>query len=202
MSTKFRFIKSKVFLVLLVIVMSNMNAISQGMNNNYPIDSIDIKNVFNMLGVEVFKIPLLKQDEKSKLKITCEVFENHKLKKTSVLTKGLSDDYCLLSKDQTLRIYKQSVNDSTIALRLDMQWVTLNNLTQFDKDTLGMQQCRAYSDFQPVKGEKKPIFIWYAFGKGRTQSMHCPGNSPLAKVTELYDFVIAISVEIEEVSKK
>lgn len=202
MPTKLKFVNGKVFLVLLVIVMSSMNAFSQGMNNDYPIDPIDIKNVFNMLGVETFKFPLLKHDEKSKLKITCEVFENHKRISKSVLTEGFPDDCFFLSKDTTLRIYKQSINDSTIALKVDIDGASIGSQIPFDKDTLGMQQCRAYSDFQPVKGEKKPIFIWYAFAKGKTQSIHCPGDRPLSKVSELYDFVIAISVEIEEVSKK
>jgi hypothetical protein len=42
------------------------------------------------------------------------------------------------------------------------------------------------------------IFVWYAFGKSKTDSIHCQRNGLLKILTEYCDFVIAISLEIEE----
>jgi hypothetical protein len=196
-------IKLKMIVLIFVLAVTSTNLFGQGLNNNYPIDSTDIKNIINILGIEAFKFPIKKQTEKCKLKIIEECYINHKLSSKSVMTDGMENYLPLMNESEnTLRIYKQGINDSTIELRLDLEGITVSRRTQFGKDTIGMQQCRAYSDFQPVKGKTVPIFIWYAAGKGRTEPMHCPGNSPLARVAELYDFVIAISIELEDLKGK
>ena len=189
-------------LLFFVMIVSAKNIYSQGLNNDYPIDSLDVRNIINMLGIEMFKFPLEMQKEECKLRIIQEIYENHKLSGKSVITNGLPDDCLIMNESKRmLRIYKQGINDSTIGIRLDLDEVTISNQIGFDKDTLGMQQCRAYSKFQPVKGKSVPVFIWYSFGKGRKEAMHCPGDSPLKTVVELYDFVIAYSLEIEEIKK-
>jgi hypothetical protein len=203
MEVKFKMLLNKLGILIFILAVSSANLFSQGMNNDYPIDSTDIKNVMNMLGIEMFKFPIQKQAEKCNLRIIMEEFENHKSISKSVLTNGVPKDCLELDgKSKTLRIYKQNVNDSTIGIRVDLEGMNISTQVGIDRDTIGIQMCRGYSDFQPEKGKTVPVFIWFAFGKGRTEPVHCPGNSPLQIVAELYDFVIAISLEIEDSDSK
>lgn len=177
----------------------SLSLYSQGMNNNYLIDSVDIKNIISMLGIEVFKYPLLKQSEDYKLRIIQEDYINHKLVTKSFQTDGLPSQDMMLNKDTNiLRLYKKGINDSTIQITFHYNHITLDVINQFDNVSFGLQQCRAYSDFQPVEGKTKPIFIWYANKKGKSDSIHCPGNSPIHTVAELYDYVICISIDLVE----
>ena len=189
----------KIF-VFLIFIFANIasNLFGQGLNNSYPVDSTDVKNVFNMLGIEVYKFPIQKQKEKNRLRIIEKKYVKHKLVSSSVETNSEydKDRFYLNEKEKTLRVYKQNVNDSTIMLRIDFDYTTITNGYQFEKDSIGIQMTRAYTDFQPVKGKTVPIFIWYAFTPEKNE-MHCPGDAPIETVVELYDYVVAILLEVE-----
>jgi hypothetical protein len=199
--------KTKISRILLIVFIGMMIAPStalfaQGLNNNFPIDSADIKNIINMLGIEVYKFPLKKQTDKCRLKIIAEGYTNHKLDSKDVLTNAYPDAYVSMNDSgRTLRIYKRIINDTTLEFRVDMESTFLFFQSIFaKKDSLSpyAQICRGYTDFQPIKGKTVPIFIWCGWKQGRTGEMHCPGESPVAKAAELYDFVVAISVELED----
>ncbi len=191
-------LRLRLILILLILIVSSLNIFGQGLNNPYSIDSVDIRNVFNILGVEVFKFPIQKQNEKCNLHITMEHYSNQHLIDSVILNYKFSENMVSINdKDRLLRIYKNRVNDSTIGVVLNLGNVIIFDQFKLEKDTIGMQFCRAYTDFQPEKGKKTPIFIWAAFGKGRTEYMHCPGDSPIESVVEQYDFVIAVFLEIE-----
>ena len=190
-------------LILCIVFIAKMNLMGQGLNNKYPIDSVDIKNIIQLLGIEAFKYPLQKMDDTLKIRIVFEMYENNKRIKKTVLTSGLEDYYLKLTKEsQILRIYKQEINDSTVQFNINMDGFSLSKRAEFEKDDIGRQQCRGYSEFQPEKGKSVPIFIWSAFKKDRIEPMHCPGNAPLSKAAEIFDFVIGISLEVEAVEKK
>lgn len=114
------------------------------MNNNYSIDSVDIKNIIIMLGIEVFKFPLSRQSEDYKLRLIKEDYINHKLVTKTFQTDGIPSDDLMLNNDTNiLRVYK----------------------------------------------------------KGKCDSIHCTGDSPIQTVAELYDYVICITIEIVELKR-
>ena len=170
----------------------------QGMNNNFAIDSVDNLNVYNMLGIDVFKFPMHIDSGKRKFKIIMVEYTDNKLTGTSVITEGLPDDCQYLdTANRIFRVYSQFIDRSKMRFKLDIKGVAFEFNKNFVTDSIGMQQSRAYSDFLPIHGKKIPFFIWYGFREGKTNRIHCPGNSVVEKVAEFYDFVTAFYIEIE-----
>lgn len=189
-------------LSFLIFLSSSYELLSQGMNNKYPIDSVDIENVIRMLGMEVFKFPINKQSEKSKLKIIMKNYDHNKLSGSTVLTQGLPyDDLMNIhNADKTLRIYTQRINDSLLNIQWNFEGLTSNAPISFSEEIPSMLQCRAYTKFQPQKGQSVPALVIYGYYKNsKISSMHCSGDSPVEFYAESYDFVIAMFLEIEEI---
>jgi hypothetical protein len=192
----------KIFLLLFLFIYFSTNLFSQGMNNDFPLDSTDIKIQLSMLGLEAFKFPIKKVEQKCYLKISILTYENNKLISTNEFTKAMPkvDKEYNLSLDsiqRLIRIYDHEINDSSYTININ-----INNISYLLNNTVsgghcGLHQCRAYSDYQPVKGQEKPIFIRYSVEKGKPM-IHCPGNAPLETVAKLYPSVIAVVVSLEE----
>jgi hypothetical protein len=193
------------------------DANAQGLNNNYPLDSVDVKNVFTMLGVEVFKFPfenknkldyikLLEKKGKSQyLKLYYEVWKNDSLVVTYNTTGGLDEmiknNYLSMDKDNRIvRLYDRQLNDTTVLLMLDINGIIITQDFIYPQGKYGMHNSRAFSDFQPEPGKKKPIYVRTFVDKKQT-IMHCPAGRTKEIITKDYPYVIFLIAEIEETDK-
>jgi hypothetical protein len=195
----------KKLFVLFFLLLNLNNLKSQGLNNNHSLDSVDFREVFNLMGIEVFKFPFEKTDQEFTIKISLQDYDNGKLINTFPIfsLSGLPDEIKeefqrelnINKKSALLRVYSKQNNDSSFTLAF-----TLNFLTQkydFTSDPKeGMNQWRAYTNFQPEKGKQVPFLIRYGVLKG-TPMISCPGNMPIPDVIKRYPYVLAFIVEVE-----
>lgn len=184
----------------------NFNSlISQGLNNKHSLDSVDFREVFNLLGIEVFKFPFEKTDKEYTIKISLQDYDNGKLINTfpifslSGVPDGIKKEFQQLlnlnNKDVLLRVYSKQNNDSAYTLSFSLNFLSQKyELTSDPKE--GMHQWRAYSNFQPENGKQVPFLIRYGVEKG-TPMMSCPGDMPIPDVVKMYPFVLAFVVEVE-----
>ncbi len=190
--------KTKVIIALIFLLGTEL--FSQGMNNDFPVDSMDNKIIFNMLGIEMFKFPIKKLSYKCKFRIKKIEYQNNKLTDSSIITEGLPEDCLYLyKKDRMFRYYVQNIDSNTIKFIINIGSATLTQVTNYGNIQLGLSQSRAYSDYQPEKGKSVPMLIWYGYKDNKKNSIHCPGDAPIEKVAQLYDFVVAFVIEIEEI---
>lgn len=194
----------KNILLLIPLVFHGMIGLSQGLNNPYEIDSTDIENSLDLLGIEVYKFPIYSKDT-AYLNVIIEEYKSDTLfnsydhiESLEGISKKYLNDVSMLSTPDTswFRVYFHRKDESNLTYRFNYKSISIDfmmdDLNKMDDGT------RAY-DFESVyDSDGKPILIWY----GSTPSgdwRHCPGGIPLDQVVKRYDRVIAFKLELVKI---
>ena len=191
----------KVLFLLTLLFFSHSISSSQGLNNNYPADSIDVVNGMALLGIDMFKFPV-KSTEKCYINIITEEYRADTLYHTRVTYDSTSDFfkkyklyevYEVDSIAKWLRIYSYDKNDSLLKIKLCWSGIIIEyGLDVEPNNDIGY---RAY-DFSDLKvGEKTALMIRYS-KESTTEPRHCPGGRSPEAVAKIYDRVIVISAEL------
>lgn len=197
---------NKLLSLLAVFIFSYSIAFTQGLNNNYPVDSTDIKNSFNLMGLEMYKFPITSSTkyylniilEEYKADTLCTSISSYESIKDYPAEYHFKDDYIVDTTTSFLRIYWYDKSDSLV----HCQFRYGATATTFSYDTNQDEEFgyRAY-DFSGIKfGEKKTILIRHS-AVPTEQFRHCPAGKTLEQVVKKYDSVIAISIELIEIDE-
>ena len=180
-----------------------VSGFSQGLNNKYSIDSTDIENAFELLGMEIYKFPIQTKDS-AYVNVIIEKYDNHTLVESYDHMKNLKDipkeyleSLSVISTPDTswFRVYFYKKNDSTLIYRFNHESVFvdigIDDIKDMDTGT------RAY-DFKNIEENKgQTVLIWY--GSERSDEWrHCPAGLSLKQVVKKYDKVIAFKLELKD----
>ncbi|HYF02101.1 MAG TPA: hypothetical protein VEC36_01900 [Patescibacteria group bacterium] len=175
----------------------------QGMNNNYPFDSLDVKNSFELLGIRSFKFPLKSNSDGVKLNYIVEQYENGKLKQEINLYKSVLEKFpanlpksyaqnafpALEQNENFVRVYifDRAENEVLLQPKYDNISFTMN----FDIDTTKFKnyQYRAMDCKTSELTGKTPLLVRYSNEKGK-QLMSCPGDAKIEDIVKMYGSVI------------
>jgi hypothetical protein len=199
------FKRSRIFLFIAVLLVPVVVR-GQGTNNSYPIDSVDIGKVFDMMGISIFKFPLsikgLPHSAGSHygLNITVEEYKNglldnrsNSLEDSSVYAKlGLPFSLPQIEDTGLLRMYCRMTNSSSMEVNLEMNG-GYGNQFHFDIDPpfRGLHNFRAFTYSGLKEKEKTPLMVYYAESPHKSL-LRCPSNAPPSDIPKLYDDVIII----------
>lgn len=190
--------------LLIILTIQGLSGYSQGLNNPYKIDSTDLENSLDLLGIEVYKFPVYSQDS-AYLNVIIEEYRSDTLfnkydhieSLEGIPEKYLNDVSMISSPDTNwFRVYFHRKDESNLTYRFNYKSISIDfimdDMNKMDDGT------RAY-DFECVYNSNgKPILIWY----GSTPSgdwRHCPGGIPLDQVVKKYDRVIAFKLELVKI---
>lgn len=186
---------------------------AQGMNNTYPLDSIDIKAIVDMLGFHVFKFPVhTTSGKKVYLNYSTERYENGALvdsyNQYKELLKAFPKEMVLgiLPPVDTsvsfVRLYWRDISQGEILLRLSINEFSMDVRWDSDSTNWGAAQYRAmaYSSSEPL-GKRVPIAVRYAHTADK-QMISCPGNASIEDIVQLYGYVIVVYIEAVEADEE
>jgi len=194
----------KKVLAILIIVFQGVSGLSQGLNNEHPIDSTDIENTLDLLGMEIYKFPIYSKDS-AYLNVVIEQYDNDTLTKSynhiknleGIPKKYLNNVSMIATSDTTLfRVYFYRKNDATLIYRFNYGSISMDvatdDMKQMDDGT------RAY-DFKSIEeNDGQVVLIWYG-SEPSGEWRHCPGGIPLKQVVKQYDRVIAFKLQLQPI---
>ncbi len=193
-------------LAALLLLPASRSALAQGMNNDYPFDSTDVKNAFSMLGLEAFKFPVrVAADSSMMLSYTVEVYEDGNLERTisqqdtrkkmpKEFVRMLAEESMLATTEKFVRVYWLTRAPGDVALRLVYEHATTAYTFELDTAKFGLSQCRAMNWPASQITEKKPVSVYYSTSRGK-ELISCPGNAPVEQIVKRYSHVIVVYVE-------
>ena len=176
----------------------------QGLNNQHPVDSVDIYKSFELLGVNIFKFPI-KSEEKAYLKIITDVYHAGTLASTDNNFRGLENipqEYLasvmpiIDSTEQMLRFYFYDKTDSIVILKTTLGSY---NITFDVKTKSHTFDYRAFDYTMPSVGEKREVIVRYS-QDGMGTITHCPGGTPVKGIIGMYKDVIIISIQLVKIT--
>ena len=185
---------------------------SQGLNNQYALDSVDVENALKLLGLEVYKFPLRTSDnKKTRLNYVIETYQDGKLIKTfnvfESFTKNmpagipesaiLSSFQELENNDEFLRFYCQDKAADYIILQPTFKNVAMTIPVEIDSAKFGSGQYRAMNVNSSILKEKTPLLVRYSHYKDK-KAISCPGDAKVADIVNLYGSVIVFYADPKE----
>jgi len=170
------------------------------------LDAIDMRNLFNMLGIDAYKFPIGGSAGKSfALNYIVEEYENGKLKQTinwaQVLKSRLPEGTNLLRfldvvgpRGTFLRVYAQKEEPQKITFRFGTDNVL--KTASFDVDSTKYSAGATYSTSNPpfAVGRKTPLVVHYMGGRGKTLTPF-PTDKAFDEAVKGYAKVIAVYAE-------
>ncbi len=191
-------------LIYFLIGLISIVGYSQGLNNQQQIDSVDIKNSFSLLGIEIFKFPVNTKEEYN-INYIIEEYKNGILKREinylNLLKKKKLPGYVLNSLlvksnfNKWFRIYFKTEDDKkNIQLLLQLGDNLKNKLDfSFDEEKYGTRAFAVLDN--KIVNKKAPLAIWYA--KNNVKAIeHCPGDKTVEEISLLYDHIIVVYIEL------
>jgi hypothetical protein len=198
-------------LSLLYFAFSLLNALgstAQGTNNNYPIDSVDIKMAFEQLGIQVYKFPYTVSNvQKPRFNFKIEMTDSSKLvyenkgvddllahipKGLSAEDMGINEAFPKIdSGNHFVRIYIKHSNPDKLALIIAHRYSNQKIEFDFDSEKYGPSNSRAFNYTGIRQKEMVPLVVFYANIKGKPV-LSCPGRLGPKEVQKRYDKTIII----------
>ena len=184
-------------LILPFLVFLNLCCFGQGLNNNYEIDSEDLKNVFKGQGIHIFKYPFdLKKGEY--ISISYEIFEDGKLITSKHLVEDFQIDnkitinHHIARKDTTAfhRFYFFEKND-TLKIEPTLPGIQTTEKIDLSKIVTGGFNSRTEI---PTDLSKKGEILFY-YGNKSKGWLSCSTGITKADLIKQYDFVILFYAE-------
>jgi hypothetical protein len=196
----------KVLLILITIFFIQNIGFGQGLNNNYEFDNEDLKNIFNLQGINIFKFPFeLNIGEYISLsyyiyengveKERCNLIEDFQIEADMRINQQLS------RRDTTVfhRFYFLNQGDSVLNIRIVTPGISTNKKINISKIELG--DFTASLDIKESLPAKKDILSFYAlfhdsekYRKSEGFLSCATGLSPEALIAN-YDFVVIFFAE-------
>jgi hypothetical protein len=177
----------------------------QGMNNNYKFDSEDLTNIFEEMGINVFKFPFdLKSGEY--ISMSYEIYENGKLiKQTNILEDlqiegGIKFNHHHSRKDTTIfhRFYFYEKGDSLI-MQCAVPGISISEKVDISK--IGKSRFSGRVDVLKNLPQKREIMYFYGnYKKSEKEKeskgwLNCPSGKSNEELVDSYDFVILFFAE-------
>jgi hypothetical protein len=192
--------------VLCLFFLASSSANAQGLNNKNAVDETDIKNCLKLLGMEIYKFPVLVNEDSVYLNYIVEEYEDTTLTERS---DNLDDIKKLPEKYWPSAMAALKTGHDTSLIRMVMYdkprepfeiQFSYNNYSavidsKFDKERFGMIQTRGFSYSIPKIGERAPLLAIYAHRKGE-KVIHCPGNLMPEKIKKMYAYTCFVYVEL------
>ncbi|MCM4174269.1 hypothetical protein DHD32_22645 [Arenibacter sp. TNZ] len=184
-------------LILLFLLCLQLYCFGQGENNNYDIDSEDLKSVFEGQGIHIFKYPFdLKKGEY--ISISYEIFENGKLtsKKNIIediqIENRITFDHHIARKDTTVfhRFYFFEKND-TLTMKQTLPGIKPVEKVDLSKIVTGSFNSRTNI---PTELPKKEEILFY-YGNKSDGWLNCSSGILKTDLIKRYDFVILFYAE-------
>jgi hypothetical protein len=187
----------KISLLLVLFLFRNIFCFGQGENNNYDIDSEDIKNVFEGQGIHIFKYPFaLKKGEY--ISISYEIFENGKLTAQKHLIEdfqidnNIEFDHHIARKDTTVfhRFYFFKKKDT---LTMTLTLPNIKPVENIDVSKIVSGSFNSRSDIPKDLTKKEEILFYY--GNTSEGWLDCTTGISKTDLIKRYDFVILFYAE-------
>jgi hypothetical protein len=196
----------KMLLIILALVsIAVHHSVAQGTNNDHPLDSIDIKNCFHLLGMEVFKFPIEPQDTNYQVNVIFEMYEEHKLADSIIINANslqglpahLLNNFIGVDKENgmTMRFYSKQESDSSFIIQTSYPSILQTMEFIEDPDSIRMSGWRAFNDQNVVPGKRIPVLLRYAVGYD-TETLDCPKWHSPEEVAKLYKSCLIIYLEL------
>ena len=196
----------KVLLFLTSIFFVSNLCFGQGLNNNYQLDEEDLKNVFKMQGIDVFKFPFqLEKGEyislsyciyKNGIEIErCDLIEDIQIEA------GIAFNHHLSFRDTTSfhRIYFMNQSDSILNIRVVVPGISIYK--KIDIANIVLSDCTASLNINYKLPVKTDILSYYALFNDSEKLVKYDGSLPCAsglskeKIISRYDFVLIFFAE-------
>jgi hypothetical protein len=195
------------FLIAISVVFIYSLSYAQGLNNDHPIDTTDIQNALDMLGVKVFKFPVDPPPRPCYVDFIVEYYKDTTLENTQDMLTQLSQETFSSSAPRTdstrdwARIY--CYDKTPLSWLLNIKWKDLGNGLEFNSDsvTVSMSDYRAFDYTQPEIDKKVPLIVRYS-AKSGTNMMHCPGNLPVRDIIRTYAETVVVYMKLVPIEKK
>jgi hypothetical protein len=195
----------KLFLPLLLCL--NLYCFGQGENNNYDVDSEDLKNILEGQGINIFKYPFkLKKGEY--VSISYEIFELGKLKSKKHIIEDFQIENGIeisqhLSKKDTLVFHRfyfyENVKKDTLIMREFLPGI--KTFQEIDLSNIGIGSFNSRTKVNSDLPKKTELMFYYGqFKEGKKIKdtngwLTCSTGIPKNKLIEKYDFVILFYAE-------
>jgi len=194
----------KVMLIWLNMFLIFSPCIGQGLNNDYQFDNEDLKNIFKLQGIDVFKFPFeLKKGEYISLSYC--VYENGNEKEHCNLIEdfqidlGFEIDHHLSRRDTTVfhRIYF-AVQEDSLNIQVVVPGISMNRKVDISK--VEFSDCTASVNINDKLPDKRDILSFYALYHDSNKYQEggfsrCPTGLPPKEMVESYDFVLIFFAE-------
>lgn len=192
--------------ILILLLFAQLYCFGQGFNNEYAVDFIDIKTVFQGQGINIFKYPFeLKEGEY--ISISYDIFENGKLTKTNHLLEDFQIDngitrmnYHIIKNDTTVfyRFYFFEKNDT-----LEMKQIVpgMELIQEIDISRIALSSFNSRIDVPKNLTNKCELFFYYGFfengEKIKKEGGWLPCSTGLStdRLISSYDYVIMFYAE-------
>ncbi len=197
----------KIIMILIIYIIPIINVTGQGLNNEYPIDSVDIENSFKLLGLEIFKFPLEVTKKEYYVNYIIEEYKNNVKTKTINFIETLKENNLpndilktlmvkIKTEDKWFRIYWFDKKEDNTKLQIQIGDFGKFNLT-FETDKTYNFDYRAFNYKQPKINIKTPLVVRYA-KKSTKQIQHCPGDASVEDISKIYSHIIVVYMVLKE----
>ena len=198
-------VKTSRLVVFIVIYFSQIYCLGQGLNNDYKIDSEDIKAVFEEQGIHIFKYPFkLKKGEY--VSIGCEVYEKGKLIRTNHFIEDFQIDNDIrinhhIAKKDSMVFYRFYFFENSDSLKMRGVFNGISPVLKFDLSNVAMGGFNARTDIPKDLIKKHELFFYYGLLKGGEKIkqsdgwLDCSSGLSKDKLIDEYDFVIMFYAE-------
>ena len=192
----------RVTLTLLLLPFLSCDALAQGLNNEHEIDQEDLVNVFDLLGVEVYKFPVKSRSADSYANVVIERYVDGEMVE--------SDDFYASSKpildmmDEPLDqiITKMGEEERWIRFYFHVQDTTLSlytvnggtkQKTPLSLDGFKAWGSRSFDDLPEYFADRERLVVFYANREGSVMS--CPGTATPEQIASMYDLAVIAYLE-------
>lgn len=188
-------------------ILSSTLLYSQGANNDYSYDMEDVKNIFQMQGINTFKFPFqLKKGEY--ISISYEVYEfEKKIKSIDIIEdfqikNDFIIDHHIAKKDTTIyhRFYFMTENDSLI-IKSVLPGITSTG--KIDISKVAISDMNSWTGTKRDLSEKQAILFYYANYKGSKNYKEQDGwlscTTDISKDMLIHDYDLVILFYAEKI---
>ncbi|MDR2579863.1 MAG: hypothetical protein LBC85_02575 [Fibromonadaceae bacterium] len=196
----------KVVLILAMFLLIFSSSAGQGLNNDFQFDNEDMKNIFELQGISVFKFPFeLKKGEY--ISISYCIYENgiekerHDLIEDFQIDAEIRFDHHLSRNDTTIfhRIYFMNQSDSILSIRVIEPGISMNKKVDIIK--VGVSGFTASLNIEERLPYKRDIVSFYALYLDSEKYnkndgwLPCPTGKSPEKLVDECDFVLIFYAE-------
>lgn len=202
----------KVFftLALFVTLFSSLSASAQWMNNDYPLDSVDVQKALDMMGFSIFKFPFsVPPGKKMYLNYVVEIYEDGELVKTvdhyQALVKASLPSSIIAGSmmpldtvEQYIRVYWKEDEANYTRVNIACGQYSYQTACTLDTTKFRMADCRAMTISTKQLTERIPVAVRYSHYVDQ-DVISCPGRVTVDQIRNLYGSVIALYFEPIEI---